>query len=138
MRAVETMLRFWPKSLKLLGLRIGYLPNPYNWVRPIFAPPLYPVLARSHSHASPIRRHATTTSSTSVTATATATAISDVLLLLLGESEQEQGMMDQCLIVHILGKQPHDLHHQPTESVFASAINPKHANQIAFESDSTT
>ncbi|KAL5132083.1 GTPase LSG1-2 [Glycine soja] len=109
---------------------LRYLPNPYNRVRPIFAPPLYPVLARSHSHASPIRRHATTTSSTSVTATATATAISDVLLLLLGESEQEQGMMDQCLIVHILGKQPHDLHHQPTESVFASAINPKHANQI--------
>lgn len=38
--------------------------------------------------------------------------------------------MDQCLVVHIPDKQPHDLHHQPTESVFASAIDPKHANQI--------
>ncbi|KAL2331874.1 hypothetical protein Fmac_019455 [Flemingia macrophylla] len=39
-------------------------------------------------------------------------------------------MMNNCLIVHIPDKQPHDLHHQPTESVFASIIDPKHANQI--------
>ncbi|CAJ1956241.1 unnamed protein product [Sphenostylis stenocarpa] len=38
--------------------------------------------------------------------------------------------MTSCLIVHIPDKEPYDLHHQPTESVFASAINPKHANQI--------
>ncbi|XP_020223190.1 tRNA-specific adenosine deaminase TAD3 isoform X1 [Cajanus cajan] len=39
-------------------------------------------------------------------------------------------MMNNCLIVHIPDKEPHDLHHQPTECVFASAIDPKHANQI--------
>ncbi|KAK7256690.1 hypothetical protein RIF29_30147 [Crotalaria pallida] len=31
---------------------------------------------------------------------------------------------------HIPDKQPHDLHHQPTENVFCSVIDPKHANQI--------
>ncbi|KOM27547.1 hypothetical protein LR48_Vigan438s000300 [Vigna angularis] len=46
------------------------------------------------------------------------------------EAEQGQRMMNNCLIVHIPDKLPYDLHHQPTESVFASAINPKHANQI--------
>ncbi|XP_045813021.1 tRNA-specific adenosine deaminase TAD3-like isoform X2 [Trifolium pratense] len=34
------------------------------------------------------------------------------------------------MIVHIPDEPPHDLHHQPTVSVFASSINPKHANQI--------
>ncbi|XP_061353654.1 tRNA-specific adenosine deaminase TAD3 isoform X2 [Gastrolobium bilobum] len=38
--------------------------------------------------------------------------------------------MNNHLIVHIPDKQLHDLHHQPTENVFASAIDPKHANQI--------
>lgn len=38
--------------------------------------------------------------------------------------------MNKSLIVHIPDKEPHDLHHQPTECVFASAIDPKHANQI--------
>ncbi|KAK7261153.1 hypothetical protein RIF29_27458 [Crotalaria pallida] len=33
-------------------------------------------------------------------------------------------------IEHIPDKQPHDLHHQPTENVFCSVIDPKHANQI--------
>ncbi|KAJ1407456.1 Cytidine and deoxycytidylate deaminase domain [Sesbania bispinosa] len=38
--------------------------------------------------------------------------------------------MNNQLIVYIPDEEPHDLHHQPTESVFASAIDPKHANQI--------
>ncbi|CAL5215127.1 unnamed protein product [Lathyrus oleraceus] len=39
-------------------------------------------------------------------------------------------MSNNQLIVHIPDEQPHDLHHQPTVTVFASSINPKHANQI--------
>ncbi|WJX52218.1 hypothetical protein P8452_38354 [Trifolium repens] len=39
-------------------------------------------------------------------------------------------MTNNQLIVHIPDELPHDLHHQPTVSVFASSINPKHANQI--------
>ncbi|WJX48294.1 hypothetical protein P8452_34880 [Trifolium repens] len=39
-------------------------------------------------------------------------------------------MTNNQLIVHIPDEPPHDLHHQPTVSVFASSINPKHANQI--------
>ncbi|CAK8579525.1 unnamed protein product [Lathyrus sativus] len=39
-------------------------------------------------------------------------------------------MTNNQLIVNIPDKQPHDLHHQPTVTVFASSINPKHANQI--------
>ncbi|MED6224528.1 hypothetical protein PIB30_085017 [Stylosanthes scabra] len=35
-----------------------------------------------------------------------------------------------CEIVYIPEKEPHDLHNQPTEFVFASAIDPKHANHI--------
>ncbi|XP_027341585.1 tRNA-specific adenosine deaminase TAD3 isoform X1 [Abrus precatorius] len=38
--------------------------------------------------------------------------------------------MNNHLIVHVPDKQPHDLHHQPTVCIFASAIDPKHANQI--------
>ncbi|WJX54241.1 hypothetical protein P8452_40148 [Trifolium repens] len=39
-------------------------------------------------------------------------------------------MTNNQLIVHIPDEPPHDLHHQPTVSVFASSINSKHANQI--------
>ncbi|PNX58624.1 tRNA-specific adenosine deaminase-like protein, partial [Trifolium pratense] len=39
-------------------------------------------------------------------------------------------MTNSQLIVHIPDEPPHDLHHQPTVTVFASFINPKHANQI--------
>ncbi|XP_057457554.1 tRNA-specific adenosine deaminase TAD3 isoform X2 [Lotus japonicus] len=39
-------------------------------------------------------------------------------------------MTNNHMIMYIPEEQPHDLHNQPTESVFASAINPKHANQI--------
>ncbi|CAI8596097.1 unnamed protein product [Vicia faba] len=39
-------------------------------------------------------------------------------------------MTNNQLIVHIPDDPPHDLHHQPTVTVFASFINPKHANQI--------
>ncbi|KAL1298857.1 hypothetical protein AAHE18_18G063200 [Arachis hypogaea] len=35
-----------------------------------------------------------------------------------------------CEIVHIPEKEPHDLHNQPTEFVFASAIDPQNANHI--------
>ncbi|XP_015936078.3 tRNA-specific adenosine deaminase TAD3-like [Arachis duranensis] len=37
---------------------------------------------------------------------------------------------DTCEIVHIPEKEPHDLHNQPTEFVFASAIDPQNANHI--------
>ncbi|QCE09516.1 cytosine deaminase [Vigna unguiculata] len=59
-----------------------------------------------------------------------AMGVETLVTMVPGGAEQEQGMMNNCLIVHIPDKQPYDLHHQPTESVFASAINPKHANQI--------
>ncbi|XP_012572158.1 tRNA-specific adenosine deaminase TAD3 isoform X2 [Cicer arietinum] len=39
-------------------------------------------------------------------------------------------MTNNNLILHIPDEPPHDLHHQPTVSVFASSIDPKHANQI--------
>lgn len=39
-------------------------------------------------------------------------------------------MSNNDLIVHIPDEEPHDLHNQPTVSVFASSIDPKHANQI--------
>ncbi|MED6159448.1 hypothetical protein PIB30_042455 [Stylosanthes scabra] len=38
--------------------------------------------------------------------------------------------LSTCEIVYIPEKEPHDLHNQPTEFVFASAIDPKHANHI--------
>nr|XP_029144291.1 tRNA-specific adenosine deaminase TAD3 isoform X2 [Arachis hypogaea] len=48
----------------------------------------------------------------------------------IGEKRMMNKQFDTCEIVHIPEKEPHDLHNQPTEFVFASAIDPQNANHI--------
>ncbi|RDX81231.1 putative inactive tRNA-specific adenosine deaminase-like protein 3, partial [Mucuna pruriens] len=129
---------YWPKSLTYWAL--GFAPIHIIGLGPFLDTLLlsYTVHARPHSSPNSTRIRASLTTVTATARFPTFFFFSDslserrfsVIFFDYGEAEREQGMMNNSIIVHIPDKQPYDLHHQPTECVYASAIDPKHANQI--------